>query len=264
MIKKAIILGRKEGAAKALRWLVEKGVKVPLVVVNPNEKGPYLTLAKAAETLGIPVYTDDESVYWMIENQTKDVHNIDLVISYLHNKKIRAPLFKLGAMGCINFHPAPLPDYKSSAGYNTAILDQKDHFGVSAHFIDSEQFDSGPIIKVLRFPINHADENAFSLEKKAQEKMFELFTETMDAFLKGRPVPTYPNSGGLYLTRSQLESLKTVDPQNDSPEEIDRKIRAFFVPPHTGAFIEIAGRSYMLLNGQVLSYLSQVLKEEND
>lgn len=259
MIKKVILLGRKAGAAKALKWLLKNGIKVPFVVVNPNEKHS-LTLQNTAEDLGIQVYTEDETIYWMIRNQTKAIKNIDLVISYLHNRKILKPLFELGAMGCINFHPAPLPDYKSSAGYNTAVLEQKDTFGVSAHFIDAEKFDSGPIIKVLRFPINPQTETAFSLEKKTQIKLEELFVQTMKLFLNQSTIETTKNSGGTYWTRQDLEKLKMIDPVRDSAEEIDRKIRAFFFPPYHGAKITLAGKEYTLVNKEILEYIAKFIK----
>ena len=261
MIKKVILLGRKPGAAKALKWLLQNGVMVSFVVVDPKEKSPLPTLKDTAEALGIQVYTEDETIYWMIQNGTKPLNDIDLVISYLHNRKIRKPLFELGAMGCINFHPAPLPDYKSSAGYNMAIMEKRNSFGVSAHFIDSEKFDSGPIIKVKRFPINHSVETAISLEKKTQEKLFHLFTETMEDLMITGGVTTSPNSEGLYLNRQQLESLKVVDPEKDSSEEIHRKIRAFFFPPYHGAKIMINGEGFTLIDDETLKYLAWLIHQ---
>lgn len=258
MIKKAIILGRKAGAARALNWLRQNGIEVPFVVASPNEQQS-LTLKNTAEKLNIPIYHDDESVYWLIRNENRKTKSIDLVISFLHNRKIREPLFRLGRLGCVNFHPAPLPDYKSSAGYNTAILDQKDHFGVSAHFIDSKQFDSGPIIKVNRFPINHNKETAFSLERKTQEKLFELFKEVMTDFLEEKSIATLANSGGTYWTKKDLELLRIINAENDTLEEINRKIRAFFFPPYHGATISIKGQQFTLVNKEILEYIATLI-----
>ena len=260
MIKKAILLGRKAGSAQALRWMLNNKITVPFVVADPKEdRGTHLS--SIAKNLGIPVYSDDALVYKMIEEQNPVLTNTDLVISYLYHKKIKEPLYKLGKRGCINFHPAPLPDYKSRAGYNTAILDQKKEFGVSAHFIDSENFDSGPIIQVLRFPIDHEAELVLSLERKTQEKLFELFVQTMKLFLSNEKIETTKNSGGLYLTAKELENLKVVDPTKDSSAEIDRKIRAFFFPPHHGAKIILAGKEYTLVNKEVLEYIAKLIHQ---
>ncbi|OGM99422.1 MAG: hypothetical protein A2817_03405 [Candidatus Yanofskybacteria bacterium RIFCSPHIGHO2_01_FULL_39_8b] len=253
-------MGRKKGAAQALKWLVDNKINVPFVVADQNENKPEC-LGVTAKKLAIPTYFDDQVIYKMIENRDKSLENIDLIISYLHPRKIKEPLFKLGGLGCINFHPAPLPEYKSRAGYNTAILDQKDNFGVSAHFINSEKFDSGPIIQVLRFPIDPLTETVLALEKKSGEKLFELFIEIMKLFMEGRLIETKENHGGLYLTAKDLENLKIVNPDKDSAEDIDRKIRAFFFPPHHGAKIILAGKEYTLLNKEMLEYLATLINK---
>ena len=76
--------------------------------------------------------------------------NVDVVISFLFPKLIREPLCPLGRVGCLNFHPAPLPDYRGLGGYNIAILEGL-RVGVSCHFVD-ERFDTGDLVEVERFP----------------------------------------------------------------------------------------------------------------
>jgi methionyl-tRNA formyltransferase len=180
-------------------------------------------------------------------------------VSYLFWERMRESLIKVGTLGCVNFHPAPLPDYKSRAGYNTAILDGKSEFGVSAHFVDSEQFDAGPIIKVLRFPIDPQRETVLSLEPKAQHKLYELYEQVMMMFASGEPISTTPNEGGLYLTAKELEALKEVV-STDSPEVVSRKIRAFFYPPYQGAYVVRDGVKYTLLDDAMLRAIVEHLK----
>lgn len=262
-ISKVIFLGRKPGASRALEYLSNRGVQTALVVA-PREENYRPTLKETAESHGIALTHEDADLYEMIQNKDQAVADVDLVISYLHWKKILQPLFTLPKYGCINFHPAPLPDYKSRAGYNTAILEKKAEFGVSVHFIDSETFDSGPIIQVRRFPIDSDMENALSLERKTQEKLLDLFKETMEMFLNGRRIETTQNNGGLYLTSKQLEDLKEIDVEKDSTEQIDRKIRAFFFPPYTGAKVKIRGREYTLVNDSVMKYVAGILNGEKN
>ncbi|QQG46228.1 MAG: formyl transferase [Candidatus Niyogibacteria bacterium] len=260
-LKNVIFLGRKSGASEALKFLIESDIKVLCVVAPENERySP--SLKSTSENYGIPVYTGDKEIYRMIERKDPAVGDVDLVISYLFWKRIKAPLINLGHLGCVNFHPAPLPDYKGRAGYNTAIIDQRKDFGVSAHFVDSEEFDAGPIIKVLRFPINQEKETALSLEQKSQKKLSELFREVIKIFREKEEIPTTANVGGLYLSSEELEKLKIIDPAKDAPELIDRKIRAFFFPPYPGAKIEIGGRYFTLVNEQILDYLHRLIAGE--
>lgn len=255
-LKKVILLGRKRGAAEALHWLNRKGVEVPLVVADPKEKGEH-TLAAYARKSGIPVLTSAQ-LYVRIEKRHPSVRDVDLVVSYLFAERMRDPLIALGSRGCINFHPAPLPDYKSRAGYNTAILDSRTRFGVSAHFVDSEKFDAGPIIKVKRFRMDPLRETAWSLEKKTGPHLFALFIEVMDRFMSGAPIRTKKNDGGLYLTSAQLEVLKEVQP-TDSLEAIERKVRAFFFPPYGGAYLMLEGKRIELSSRELLFELARLI-----
>ena len=61
------------------------------------------------------------------------------------------------------------------------------------------------------------------------------------------------NKGGIYLSRKELEDMKCLNPATD---DIDRKIRAFWFPPYDGAFIELNGKRYTLINRQILSSLA--------
>jgi len=259
-IKRVIFLGRKPGAAKALEYLVEKGLSITMAIA-PVKEDYMPKLSTTAKKYKIPVYHDEGVIYKKIAKYDKRIFNTDLVISYLFWRRIKNPLINIAKLGCINFHPAPLPDYKGRAGYNTAILDARKKYGVSAHFIDSEELDNGPIIEVKKFAINFGQETALSLEKKSQEKLLELFKDTMDAFINGQKIKTRKNSGGLYLTGPELNELKEINPQKDSLEDIDKKIRAFFFPPYRGATITIKGRKFTLINDEVMKILSNLFKK---
>lgn len=261
-LKSVIFLGRKPGASAALRYLVDRGIEIKAVVAPENED--YTPrLSETAKKMHTPILNEKRLYEWIAKGD-RGVCNTDLVISYLFWNKIKHPLIALGKRGCINFHPAPLPDYKNRAGYNTAILEQRKNYGVSVHFVDSEEFDSGPIIKVLKFKIDPVDETAHSLEQKSQDKLLGLFKTTIDLFLSKKPIKSTKNTGGLYLTAKQLEAMKTVNAREDSLEEINRKIRAFFFPPYSGANIKIKGQKFTLVNAEVLRYISKFMGSKAD
>jgi methionyl-tRNA formyltransferase len=257
-IKKVILLCRKVSVLECAQFLLEQKITIAAIVIHPNDPAKK-DLQKIARTKKILFFTDDAPLYKLIEAKDKRLQNVDLVISYLFWKKIKRSLIELGAKGCVNFHPAPLPDYKSRAGYNTAILHGRKQFGVTAHFIEGETFDSGKIIKVLRFTMNPKTETVISLEQRTQVKLVELFKSVITDFLRDKKFRLTPNKGGLYLTAEQLDKLKQIDTAKESSEEIHRKIRAFFFPPHTGAYITINGEKFTLLNEEMLLYIAQLL-----
>ncbi|MFA6253150.1 MAG: formyltransferase family protein [Patescibacteria group bacterium] len=258
-----IFLGRKVGAVEAVQHLLKSGASVKLIVA-PREEDYKPTLRELARKHKIPFLYDDTKLYNLIKNRKSLILDTDLVISYLYWRKIKQPLFNLPKLGCINFHPAPLPDYKGRAGYNTAILNQSKFFGASAHFIDSEEFDVGPIIKVKRFPINSENETAFSLEAKTQTELLALFKEVMADFLVGKKIKTKPNKEGIYWSGKYLEEAKKINLDQDSVADIDRKIRAFFFPPYSGAWVEIGGKKFTLINDQILNLIKKIIDDRKN
>lgn len=257
-ITKVVFLGKKSGAAKAATFLLSQNIAIAAIVARRRDSAELFLLA---EKHNIPIFEDDAPIYEMIENG--ELRDVDLVISYLYWRKIKMSLISLGKRGCLNFHPAPLPDYKGLAGYNTAILDRRTMYGVSAHVIDSEEFDQGPIVATMKFPIDAEVETAWSLEKKAQEKLFLLFTEVITLFSSGKPIPTKENKGGVALTQKEFEALKVINLAMDSPELILRKIRAFFFPPYTGAHIIVGGKRVTLVTDELLATI-QVTADKKD
>lgn len=46
----------------------------------------------------------------------------------------------------------------------------------------------------------------------------------------------------------------------DSPEIVERKIRAFWNPPYSGAQVEICGKKYTVINADILKWISERLR----
>ncbi len=232
----------KPSVLDGLRFLLDQGVDVHAVVAPAHERTP--SLASAAKEAGVPVRTADE-LHDEIQDPGLDV---DLVISFLNWKRIREPLIRAPRLGCINLHPAPLPDFRGVGGYNIAIYESLPTWGVSAHFVD-EDFDTGDLVEVERFPVDPARETAFSLDLRSQERLLELFRRVVGRALAGEELPREPQGPGRYVTREELEALRVVRPGDD----LDRKLRAFWYPPYPGAVVEVDGRELTLVNEDLLA-----------
>ena len=143
-----LFMGRKKYAAEMLRWTYEKGQNIVAVVTDSHF--PNSPTAQMAKTLSIPVISLQEAEKMVNDDKAK----VDLVISYLYWKKIKEPLISSPRLGCINFHPAILPDWKGMAGYNIAILNKLKEWGATAHYVDHD-IDTGEIIRVFRFSFDY-------------------------------------------------------------------------------------------------------------
>lgn len=242
---KVVLLGKhKRSAVGALEHLVARGCDVRAVVAppDPGDAAPEQRLDEAAGRHGIPLTTDAE-LYAAAEP-------VDLVLSFLFWKRIRGPLIELGSIGCLNFHPAPLPDMRGVGGYNVAVLEGWRDWGVSAHFVD-ERFDTGDLVRVERFAIDPDAETAFSLDLRSQERLLDVFRWTIDRALAGEPLPRERQGEGRYVSREEFEALRSVR-DGDPPELTERRIRAFWYPPYDGATIELGGRTLTVVDRQLL------------
>jgi methionyl-tRNA formyltransferase len=202
-----------------------------------------------AERHGLPLVADDD----LYAQAPADV---DVVISYLFWKRIREPLVSLGRIGCLNFHPAPLPDLRGVGGYNVAILEGMREWGVSCHFVD-EDFDTGDLVEVERFSMDPDSATAFSLDLESQDRLLGLFQRVMEKAIAGEELPRTPQGAGRYVDREEFERLRRVQPGDD----VDRKLRAFWYPPHPGAVVEVDGRALTLVDESLLAELADVYRD---
>ena len=53
----------------------------------------------------------------------------------------------------------------------------------------------------------------------------------------------------------EMNAMKKLEISELSQEDIDLKIRAFWFPPYDGAFIEVNGKKYTLVNNDILKQL---------
>lgn len=244
-MNKLLFMGRKAYAAEALTWCVNNGWDVVAVVTdNHQETSP---TANTARKFGLELL-DYDSLIGKIESKNLE---FDLAISYVYWRILKKPIIQTPKLGILNFHPAPLPELRGTGGFNLAILENHKSFGVTVHYMD-EGIDTGPVIDVDRFYIDAKSETAQSLEEKSHKRMVELFKKTLTRVREEGILPSKTITGGKHLSRKEMEALKKIKPGDD----IDAKIRAFWFPPYDGAYVEIDGKNYTLVNRSVLEQVN--------
>ncbi len=252
---RAIFMGKnKPSVIQALEYTIKKEIEIVAVVAPPRDESGLgsIKLIESAERYGLPVTSDEDLYAYLDGSQASpfDLCHVDLVLSFLFWKKIKKPLIDLSTIACLNFHPAPLPQYRGWGIYNFAILNGETSWGVTSHWVD-EDFDTGDIVKVSRFNINPEKETAFSLEQRSQLYLIKLFKEIIDMIVAGHPLPKIKQSHGSVYTRTESEKNRRITP-NDSLKLINRKIRAFWYPPYGGATIELSGEKFIVVNDEIL------------
>lgn len=265
-MKSVLFLGRKKWAALALDILLKNNYKVIGTVGMQQFQGSEdeCPTASYAKENNIPVYSHLDLYRLLdLENRTFDGKKLDIVISYLFPLKLKKELLQAANTAAVNFHPAPLPDYQGLGGYNAAIMDDRDYYGVTAHHM-TESIDAGEILKVKKFNITDT-ETAWSLEQKSMEAMFELFTEIFSGDFEHCLKHSYKNdtASGRYINRKEFEAMKYVEP-DDTDEIINKKIRAFWYPPYEGAKVQVGGSYYTLVDSALLDQIAGRYKDEGE
>ena len=97
--------------------------------------------------------------------------NYDYIISFLCPWILKKKSLKKAKIA-INFHPAP-PAYPGIGGYNFAIYNKDNTYGVTCHEM-MPMVDSGNIIQVIEFNIS-LSESVQSLKNKSMEHLTNLF-----------------------------------------------------------------------------------------
>jgi methionyl-tRNA formyltransferase len=238
--------------------MLAQGAEVVAVSAPRNTEPDFYPerLVDVAESFAIPLL-DDQYLYDCLAGRAVekaiDLRDIDLVVSILHQRRIKSPLLKLGRLGCLNFHPAPLPEYRGWGTYNIAILEGVKAWGASAHFAD-EGFDTGPLVRIRWFDIDCTQETALSLQRKTQPVMFELFKEVFDLALREGTLPSVVQWPGRTFTKNEVMAQRFITTQ-DPPELVERKVRAFWYPPNPCAEVQIGDRSYPVMNHTIFNDL---------
>lgn len=247
---KIIFMGRKKYAAEMLRWTIAQNIEVLAVCEDSTVLDSPISLA--SRELRIPVWSMEDAENY-INNHSGEV---DLVVSYLYWRRIRKPLIEGPKYGCINFHPAILPNCRGTAGYNIAILKKLPEWGATAHYVD-ERIDTGSIIRVFKFNFDYRVETAYSLEKKTQNIQIELYKSVLLDVLEKGKLDSIPQKleDGVYISKKEMIDMMKVDINNIENEDLDTKIRAFWFPPYEGAGFKVNGKFYTLVNDEVLKTL---------
>jgi methionyl-tRNA formyltransferase len=252
---RVVFLGKsKRSAVRALDLLVERGAEVVAVVAPEPDRWTRepQRLDLAAQGHGLPLVSEGD-LYADLPD------HVDLVVSFLYPRLIREPLISLGRIGCLNFHPAPLPDFRGLGGYNVALLEGLREWGVSCHFVD-EHFDTGDLVEVERFAIDPGAHTAFSLDLESGRRLVELFGRVVDRAMAGEELPREPQGDGRYVSREEFEDLRVVRPGDD----VERKLRAFWYPPHPGAVLEVEGRRLTLVDDKLLADIADAYRDSRD
>lgn len=241
-MKSIIFTKPKQVTLECIKFLYEQGEELQGVVIYNSPQYVGSEFWKFCSDNNIRIFDGDE----IYDYQRELEGQLDMIYSNTYPKLIKKELLTIPKKGAINFHPAPLPEYRGVFGYNFAIFNEENEYGVSVHKL-SEKFDMGDIIEVERFKMDPKTISVKDLVKEADKHLLNLFKKTYFKFLYDEKITYQKQQEGNYYSRKDFEELKRIKDTDDT-SVIKRKIRACWCPPFEGAYVYLSGNKYTVVD----------------
>jgi len=171
--------------------------------------------------------------------------NPDIFISVLYDKLIFKEFIDSVPLGCYNFHPGYLPNFRGCGACSWAIIEGCKMGGITLHKID-EGIDSGDIIDYKYFKIEDTD-TGYNVWQKSNQAILELFESYFIKIVKkniGLKAKKQDLSKGKVYSREMLREALNLT--NRPIAEWPLYIRAFYFPHKELPYIEINNQRYYL------------------
>ena len=167
-------------------------------------------------------------------------NNVDYLFNFLSPLKVAKETLNNIEKYSINFHPGP-PEYPGVGSASYALFNQDKLYGVTAHLM-AETYDSGEILKIIKFPISSGD-YCDTLFDRALIYCLLLFYHVLHEISSvGNIEPISIKWKRNPTTRKEFQQWMTIDP-NDPEDVLKRKIRSVkhsrFSGPYLRMFDEI-------------------------
>ena len=114
--------------------------------------------------------------------------------SYIFNASgfiLRNDLILIPQCGVLNFHCAPLPEYRGAANYFWMILDDIEYAYGTLHYVD-RGLDTGEIISFSNKVSIHEASSVFDLWFKIRTEAYNTFEPFIDYLKAGVMIPSFP------------------------------------------------------------------------
>jgi methionyl-tRNA formyltransferase len=183
---RCILAGNERIGYECLKILIEEKQQIVGVVTDSKSKLENSRIKFLAKQSGIKLYEIEDINHPDFLEELRQLQP-DVLFNIAFLQLYKAPILAIPRMGCINFHPGPLPKYGGSNGWVWAIIHGESEYGVTFHYM-KEKIDTGHIIGINRFQIA-MDETGLSLLIKCYEHGAALFRETLANILKDAVVP---------------------------------------------------------------------------
>jgi len=227
-------MGTPKFGALILEKLIGGGYKPALAITVPDKpSGRKQQLTPPAVKITALKHEIETIQPEKLKDAEEKIRNFqpNLIVTAAYSKILPKEIINLPKYGCINVHPSLLPKHRGPSPVQQTILDGDKKTGVTIMLMD-DQIDHGPILAQEETEIKPR-ETASELHDRLAEIGGELLLKVIPQLMAGTIKAVPQNNEAATYTKIIKRKDGEIDWRN-SPEEIERKIRAF--SPWPGAY----------------------------
>ena len=157
----------------------------------------------------------------------------------------------------INVHPSLLPKFRGPSPIQSFILSGEKETGVTIMLTD-EEVDHGPVLAVSRLTPHDSRLYYKELEEKLAELGGKLLTETIPKFINNEIKPILQDHSRATFTKKITKKDGLINLDIESPEIIERKIRAF--TPWPSAYCFVNGKRIIITKAEIIAGKLKILR----
>jgi methionyl-tRNA formyltransferase len=236
---KIAFFGNSKFSVFCLEEMKNLGQTPDIVITTPDRPmGRKMQLTKS-ET---KVWAEENNVPFIEQEKLKDetflekLKAYDLFIVASYGKIVPKVILDMPRYGVLNIHPSLLPKYRGPSPLQEQILNDEKNIGVTVMKMD-EQIDHGPIITQSKIEIPNWPVNLIELKSITAKVGIKLFSDNLDAWIKGKIEPVEQNHTEATFTKKVEKNDGLLDLEFGKPYENYLKTKAYYPWPGTFFFI---------------------------
>ncbi|MBU1292214.1 methionyl-tRNA formyltransferase [Patescibacteria group bacterium] len=239
--EKIIFIGTSSFALPALENLIQE-YQILAVVTAPDRPTPS-PVKEIALKYNLDIL-QPEKISDIKEEMTKLKPDLFIVASY--GQIIPKDILEIPKKNSLNLHPSLLPKYRGPSPIQTAILNGDKTTGLTIIQMN-EKMDAGPIIAQKETKIN-PDDTFQSLETRLAEEIADLIIIILPRYFKNKIKPQIQDESQVSYTKILTRDDGRIN-LDENPQEIEKKVRAFY--PWPGTWTEINNQRVKILKVKI-------------
>ncbi len=250
---KIVFLGTPEFAIRPLEAVINAGYQIIGVITAPDKPvGRKMVLTPPpvkvfAEKNNLPVYQPKDKKE-LLEILKK--FRPDLAIVAAFGMIFTKEILEIPKYGFLNIHASLLPRWRGASPIQSAILAGEKETGITIMLLN-EKMDEGPILSKSNLKSQISNLSYKELENQLAKLGEKLLMETIPKWITGEIKPREQNHNKATYCKKITKEDGLIDFNKESPEIIERKIRAF--TPWPGAYAFVNNKRLIITQAEIIN-----------